>query len=76
MKTCAGLPAVIQQTTKCGTSAMAVHKQSVSFTNAAFAFARELVDADEYPNVSAVASGEQALFKAELQRCLTLPVDQ
>lgn len=66
---------------------MAVHKQSVSFTDTAFAFARELVDAGEYPNVSAAVSGElaraklirdreQALFEAELQRRLTLPVDQ
>lgn len=66
---------------------MAVHKQSVSFTDTAFAFARELVEAGEYPNVSAAVSGElvraklirdreQALFEAELQRRLVLPVDQ
>lgn len=66
---------------------MSVHKQSVSFTETAFAFARELVEAGEYPNVSAAVSGElaraklirdreQALFEAELQRRLTLPVDQ
>ena len=66
---------------------MAVHKQSVSFTDTAFAFARELVEAGEYPNVSAAVSGElarakivrdreQALFEAELQRRLALPVDQ
>ncbi len=64
---------------------MPVHKQSVSFTETAFA--RELVEAGEYPNVSAAVSGElarakiirdreQALFEAELQRCLALPVDQ
>lgn len=66
---------------------MSVHKQSVSFTKTAFAFARELVEAGEYPNVSAAVSGElarakiirdreQALFEAELQRRLALPVDQ
>lgn len=66
---------------------MAVHKQSVSFTDTAFAFARELVDAGEYPNVSAAVSGElaraklirdreQALFEAEVQRRLALPLDQ
>ena len=66
---------------------MAAHKQSVSFTDPAFAFARELVDAGEYPNVSAAVSGElvraklardreQALFEAEVQRRLALPVDQ
>ena len=66
---------------------MAVHKQSVSFTETAFAFARELVEAGEYPNVSAAVSGElaraklirgreQALFEAELQRRLALPVNQ
>jgi antitoxin ParD1/3/4 len=66
---------------------MSVHKQSVSFTDAAFAFARDLVDAGEYPNVSAAVSGElarakasrerdRALFEAELQRRLALPPDQ
>jgi len=66
---------------------MSVHKQSVSFTKTAFAFARELVEAGESPNVSAAVSGElaraktardreQAMFEAELQRRLTLPVDQ
>lgn len=66
---------------------MTVHKQSVSFTEAAFAFARELVDAGEYPNVSAAVSGELArakaarerertLLDAEVQRRLALPPDQ
>lgn len=66
---------------------MGVHKQSVSFTEAAFAFARELVESGEYPNVSAAVSGEMArakaardqarvLFEAEVQRRLTLPLDQ
>lgn len=65
---------------------MAVHKQSVSFSEMTFAFVRELVKAGEYPNVSAAVSGElartklvrdreQALFEAELQRRLILPVD-
>jgi Arc/MetJ-type ribon-helix-helix transcriptional regulator len=39
---------------------MGVHKQSVSFTDAAFDFARELVESGEYPNISAAVSGEMA----------------
>lgn len=65
---------------------MGVHKQSVSFTDTAFAFARELVESGEYPNVSAAVSGELAraraararekvLFEAEVQRRLALPLD-
>lgn len=65
---------------------MAVHKQSVSFTDAAFAFARELVESGEYPNISAAVSGEMVraraarererlLFEAEVQRRLALPLD-
>ena len=63
---------------------MGVHKQSVSFTDAAFNFARELVESGEYPNISAAVSGEMAraraarererlLFEAEVQRRLALP---
>ncbi len=66
---------------------MSVHKQSVSFTDAAFTFARDLVDAGEYANVSAAVSGElarakavrdrdRALLEAEVQRRLALPPDQ
>lgn len=66
---------------------MGVHKQSVSFTDTAFDFARELVESGEYPNVSAAVSGElarakagrdreRALFEAEVQRRLALPLDQ
>lgn len=66
---------------------MGVHKQSVSFTDAAFAYAKELVDRGDYPNMSAAVSGElararqlreqeQALLQAELQRRLALPLDQ
>ena len=66
---------------------MGVHKQSVSFTDAAFAFARALVESGEYPNVSAAVSGEmarakaaldreRALFGAEVQRRLALPLDR
>lgn len=66
---------------------MGVHKQSVSFTDTAFAFARELVESGEYPNISAAVSGELAraragreqertLFEAEVQRRLSLPLDQ
>lgn len=65
---------------------MGVHKQSVSFTDTAFAFARELVESGEYPNISAAVSGEMAraragrererrLFEAELQRRVALPLD-
>ena len=65
---------------------MGVHKQSVSFTDTAFAFARELVESGEYPNISAAVSGElararasrernRALFEAEVQRRLGLPLD-
>ncbi len=43
---------VLQQTTN-GGHAVGVHKQSVSFTDAAFSFARELVESGEYPNISA-----------------------
>ncbi|WP_430450362.1 hypothetical protein [Rhodophyticola sp.] len=66
---------------------MSVQKQSVSFTDAAYAFAKELVEAGEYPNVSAAVSGELAkakaerdrertLLEAELERRLSLPLDQ
>lgn len=66
---------------------MSVHKQSVSFTDAAFSFARAMVEAGEYPNISAAASGEmvrakasrerdRALVEAEVQRRLALPPDQ
>ncbi|UOA16626.1 hypothetical protein [Sulfitobacter dubius] len=65
---------------------MGVHKHSVSFTDTAFAFARELVESGEYPNVSAAVSGEmtraraarareKVLFEAEVQRSLALPLD-
>ena len=66
---------------------MSVQKQSVSFTDAAYTFARELVEAGEYPNMSAAVSGELAkakaerdrersLLEAELERRLSLPLDQ
>ena len=66
---------------------MSVQKQSVSFTNTAYAFARELVEAGEYPNMSAAVSGElakakaarereRAILEAELERRLSLPLDQ
>jgi hypothetical protein len=32
---------------------MGVHKQSVSLNDTAFAFAHELVESSEYPNISA-----------------------
>lgn len=66
---------------------MGVHKQSVSFTDAAFAYAKELVDRGDYPNVSAAVSGElararavrerdAALLAAEVRRRAALPPDQ
>ena len=65
---------------------MGVHKQSVSFSDSAFAFARELVESGEYPNISAAVSGEMAraravrekervLFEVEVQRRLALPLE-
>lgn len=76
---------VFQQTTDREIT-MGVHKQSVSFTDTAFAFARELVESGEYPNISAAVSGEMAraraarerermLFEVEVQRRLALPLD-
>ena len=66
---------------------MGVQKQSVSFTDAAYAFAKELVEAGEYPNMSAAVSGElakakaardrdRAVLEAELERRLSLPLGQ
>jgi Arc/MetJ-type ribon-helix-helix transcriptional regulator len=66
---------------------MSVQKQSVSFTEAAYAFAKELVECGEYPNVSAAVSGELAkakaerdrahtMLEAELERRLSLPLDE
>lgn len=65
---------------------MAVRKQTVSFTDAAFAFARDLVEQGDYPNVSAAVSGElavarrireaeKAMLQVELERRLALPVE-
>ena len=66
---------------------MGVRKQSVSFTKAAYAYARELVERGDYPTLSAAVSGElarartsrerdQALLEAEVRRRLEVPVDQ
>ncbi len=66
---------------------MGVQKQSVSFTDTAYAFAKELVEAGEYPNMSAAVSGElakakaarerdRAVLEAELERRLSLPLDE
>jgi antitoxin ParD1/3/4 len=66
---------------------MAVRKQTVSFTEPAFAYAQSLVDAGEYPNVSAAVSGEMVrakaareagtvLLAAEVERRLALPLDR
>lgn len=66
---------------------MTARKQSVSFTDAAFAYAEALVAAGEYPNVSAAVSGElvrakaqrdreATLLAAEVERRLALPPDE
>lgn len=66
---------------------MGVHKQSVSFTDQAFAHVQALVEAGEYPTISAAVSGElararsarareQALLEAEVQRRLALPAEE
>lgn len=66
---------------------MGVHKQSVSFSEDAYAFARELVESGEYPTVDEAVSGElerakelrawrQASLEAEVLRRLELPVEE
>jgi antitoxin ParD1/3/4 len=66
---------------------MIVRKQTVSFTGSAFDYAQSLVDAGEYPSVSAAVSGEMvrtkavreanaALLAAEVERRLALPLNQ
>ena len=66
---------------------MSVRKQSVSFTEAAYAFAADLVSRGEYPTLSAAVSGElararaarereAALLEAEIARRLALPLER
>ena len=66
---------------------MTARKQTVSFTDPAFAFAQSLVEQGEYPTISAAVSGElvrakaareaQAmLHEAEVRRRLELPLDR
>ena len=66
---------------------MSVRKQTVSFTEPAFAYALGLVEAGEYPSVSAAVSGEMVraraareaqatLLAAEVERRLALPLDR
>ena len=66
---------------------MGVQKQSVSFTDAAYAYAKALVERGDYPTISAAVSGElararasrereQALLEAEVRRRLEVPLDQ
>lgn len=66
---------------------MAARKQTVSFTATAFAYAQTLVDAGEYPSISAAVSGEMvramaareaqaAVLAAEVERRLALPADR
>lgn len=72
---------------KGATRRMTARKQTVSFTEPAFAYAQTLVDAGEYPSISAAVSGEMvrakaardaraALLAAEVERRLALPVDR
>ena len=66
---------------------MSVHKQSVSFADAAFSYAKDRVDQSDYPNVSAAVSRElvcdralrerdAALLAAEVKRRAELPPNQ
>jgi antitoxin ParD1/3/4 len=66
---------------------MTARKQTVSFTEPAFAYAQTLVDAGEYPSISAAVSGEMVrakaareaqatLLAAEVERRLALPIDR
>ena len=66
---------------------MGVQKQSVSFTDAAYAYAKDLVARGDYPTISAAVSGElarartsrereQAILAAEVRRRLEVPLDQ
>ena len=66
---------------------MPARRQSISFSDDAFDYARALVDAGEYPTISAAVSGELVrakadrerdaeLFAAEVERRLALPADQ
>lgn len=66
---------------------MGVQKQSVSFTEAAYAYAKALVERGDYPTLSAAVSGElarartsrereQVLLEAEVRRRLEVPLDQ
>ncbi len=66
---------------------MTARKQTVSFTEPAFDYAQALVDAGEYPSISAAVSGEMvrakaardaqsALLAAEVERRPALPSDQ
>ena len=66
---------------------MSARKQTVSFTETAFDYARTLVDAGEYPSISAAVSGEMvraksareaqaAVLAAEIERRLALPIDR
>jgi Arc/MetJ-type ribon-helix-helix transcriptional regulator len=70
-----------------GAAAMGVHKQSVSFSEDAYAFAKELVESGEYPTVSDAVSGglerarelrawRQASLEAEVLRRLETPVEE
>lgn len=66
---------------------MGIHKQSVDFSEDAYAYAKELVESGEYDSVSEAVSGEleramelralrQASLEAEMLRRLELPIDQ
>ena len=51
-----------------GEIAVGIQKQNVILTDSAFAFARELIDSGEYPNISAAVSGEMARSRAARER--------
>ena len=66
---------------------MGVQKQSVSFTDAAYAYAKALVEQGDYPTISAAVSGqlarargarerEQVLLETEVRRRLEVPLDR
>lgn len=55
---------------------MGVHKQSVSFTDKAFDFARELIETGELARAKAGRERDRAFFEAEVQCRLTLPLDR
>ena len=73
------------ETPSCLEATVGIRRQSVSFTNAAYAYARALVEQGDYPTLSAAVSGElarartshdRALLEAEARRRLEVPLNQ